>query len=299
MADYWLKFYIEILDDPKMGRLPDHLWRRFFEMCAVAKTINKKGLLPSIEEIAWMMRIPEEKIPDLQTDLDALVGWRNLLTKVGDSYIVTNFEKRQSKSTDAERKQKQRDKERSEQYSGDDNSHDDVTKRDTNPSRGVRQSRAELRNRAESEQSIAEEAAKKAEKAVDKKMASLTQEERDWLQKIIEAFGEKFANPAQIRTALQTRSLHGETKAWEAIVYYANKGRPIGEGVSRALQALPTWGNYKKYPSSSSPAKSTSSAFDVATARRDFGWNDDQIRQRMAELGFKPDDIARELAGAT
>jgi len=294
VADYWMKLYTEVIDDPKMGILSDHLWRRFFELCLVAKKLNKDGLLPSTHEIAWSLRKTDEEIAE---DLEALAAI-GLVTMIGDAYIVTNFRKRQEKSTDAERKQRQRDKERSEQYSGDDDCHEDVTLRDTIPSRNVRQSRDRAESESESEHSIAEEAAKKAGNAVDKKMASLTQEERDWLQRIIEAYGERFANPTQVKTALQCRSLHGEAKAWEAILYYANKGRPIGEGVSRSLQALPTWGNYKKYPPSS-PAKSTSSAFDVAIARRDFGWNDDQIRQRMTEMGFKPDDIARQLAGAT
>lgn len=31
MADYWLKLYIEILDDPKMATLPDRVWREKVE----------------------------------------------------------------------------------------------------------------------------------------------------------------------------------------------------------------------------------------------------------------------------
>jgi len=27
-SPYWIKLYHEILNDPKMGRLPDRLWRR-------------------------------------------------------------------------------------------------------------------------------------------------------------------------------------------------------------------------------------------------------------------------------
>ncbi len=28
----WVKLYIEALDDAKMGRLPDHIWRRAVEL---------------------------------------------------------------------------------------------------------------------------------------------------------------------------------------------------------------------------------------------------------------------------
>jgi len=27
MADYWIKLYHEIIDDPKMATMPDRLWR--------------------------------------------------------------------------------------------------------------------------------------------------------------------------------------------------------------------------------------------------------------------------------
>ena len=46
MADYWLKLYIEILDDPKMAVLPDRLWRRIIELFLIAKKLHMNGHLP-------------------------------------------------------------------------------------------------------------------------------------------------------------------------------------------------------------------------------------------------------------
>ena len=69
MADYWFKFYTEVIDDPKMGLLPDRLWRRFFELCALAKRANQDGRLPGVKDLAWMLRLPED---ELAADLEGL-----------------------------------------------------------------------------------------------------------------------------------------------------------------------------------------------------------------------------------
>ena len=47
---YWIKLYHEILDDPKMGRLSDHLWRRFFEFVLLAVEHNQDGRIPPINQ---------------------------------------------------------------------------------------------------------------------------------------------------------------------------------------------------------------------------------------------------------
>lgn len=51
-AKYWIKLYHEILHDPKMGRLPDNLWRRCIELFLLAGELgaevdeDDKGHLP-------------------------------------------------------------------------------------------------------------------------------------------------------------------------------------------------------------------------------------------------------------
>jgi hypothetical protein len=40
----WVKLYIEILDDPKMGRLTNHLWRRAVELFLLADKESVEGL---------------------------------------------------------------------------------------------------------------------------------------------------------------------------------------------------------------------------------------------------------------
>lgn len=290
MADYWFKFYIEVIDDPKMGTLSDHLWRFFFELCAVAKKLNKNGELPECHEIAWVLRKNEEDIFD---DLSGLMNV-GLISKTETGYTVKNFAKRNAPSTDAERKQQQRDRERSNQYG-----HENVTKRDAEVSQNVRQSRVKsIETETEAE---TEAEARKDFAAADKKISALTPEEKAWCEKIIEAFGERFANPYQIKTALQVRSKFGESKGWEAISYYAGKGRPIGEGVARAFRALPTWGEFQSLPPGArgkTPSRPqvdvNKKSFSIKTALG-MGWTAEQCEKRMREIGMTDAEIAAQV----
>jgi hypothetical protein len=64
---YWIKLYHEILDDPKMGRLSDALFRRTIELFLIAGDLNLQGLLPSPADIAWRLRVPEGELePQMQ-----------------------------------------------------------------------------------------------------------------------------------------------------------------------------------------------------------------------------------------
>lgn len=255
MADYWLKLYVEILDDPKMGTLQDRLWRRVVELFLAAKRYNRDGLLPDTGHIAWMLHMDADL---LDVDLQEIAR-TGIIERLENGWRVVHFAERQDRSTAAERKQAQRDRERHQQYE------DDTA-------------------------------------ATEKKINSLTEKEKDWLHKITDAFGEMFANPYQVKTALMIRSQFGEEKGWEAVSYYAGRGKGIGEGVSRAFRALPSWGTYYKDPPSASKPKTVTSppsTFDVKFAMDEMGWSPEQCRVRMLELGMKQPEIEAQLGGAT
>jgi hypothetical protein len=116
MADYWIKVYHEILDDPKMATMPDRLWRRTMEIFLLSGKLSKdkSGFLPETNQLAWLLRMSSD---DLLMDLKQLesVG---ILERVGDGWLVVNFEKRQAAVSDAERKRQQREREQREQYYG-------------------------------------------------------------------------------------------------------------------------------------------------------------------------------------
>jgi len=111
-GNYWIKFYVEVLDDPKMATLPDRLWRRFYELCLLAGKYYDDGNLPDCEQLARALRM---SVDELQSDLDALVNKR-LITKTEDGYLVTQFVKRQSKMSNAEKTARYRKSKHTEEY---------------------------------------------------------------------------------------------------------------------------------------------------------------------------------------
>ena len=108
MRRSWIKLYVEILDDPKIGKLTPWLKWRFMELLLVAAESDGSGLLAPVVDIAWRLRVTED---DLIKSLRTLseIG---VVRLIGDRWMVTNFEKRQAKMTGAERVQEYRRRER-------------------------------------------------------------------------------------------------------------------------------------------------------------------------------------------
>jgi len=102
-SNYWIKLYHEILDDPKMGRLSDRLWRRTIEMFLLAGEMNEDGLLPSLGDMAWRLRANEE---ELGGELEYLCTLGILSD--GGEYRVVNFAERQAAMSSSERSRRKR-----------------------------------------------------------------------------------------------------------------------------------------------------------------------------------------------
>jgi DnaD/phage-associated family protein len=101
----WIKLYTEILGDPKMGRLPDYLWRRAVELFLLAGQTGTTGQLPPVEEMAWVLRLEPSK---LGQNLQSLAEIGVVHEAEPGKWVVTHFAKRQAAMSDTERKQKQR-----------------------------------------------------------------------------------------------------------------------------------------------------------------------------------------------
>jgi DnaD/phage-associated family protein len=124
-AKYWIKLYIEILNDPKMGRMSDRLYRRTIEMFLLAGDYDDKGRLPPLHDMAWRLQVADEQLETEMIELQRM----GILDVVDGEWIVSKFEERQSKMSDAERKRRQRERaKKSEYYEG---CHEGVTNRDT------------------------------------------------------------------------------------------------------------------------------------------------------------------------
>ena len=119
MADYWIKLYHEIIDDPKMATMPDRLWRRAVEMFLLAGKLDKtkKGILPDTRQLAWCLRVDSDS---LQDDLEQLHGY-GIIEPIAAGWIVCKFETRQAPAGAAERVRRHRElKQKTEYYGNDD-----------------------------------------------------------------------------------------------------------------------------------------------------------------------------------
>lgn len=110
-AKYWIKLYHEILEDSKMGRLPDNLWRRAIELFLMAGELDDQGRLPCTADIAWRLRQSEEV---LEADLSSLETL-GILTKNEGGWLVTNFAKRQAPTETVDRVRQFRKRQRQQQ----------------------------------------------------------------------------------------------------------------------------------------------------------------------------------------
>lgn len=132
-SNYWIKLYHEILDDPKMGQLPDRLWRRAIELFLMAGETNGAGYLPCLTDMAWKLRISEDA---LQGDLNELATEGiEIVEHLEDGWFVKSFAKRQAAMSSEERGQRFRARKRQENYYGtsnERNANEDETENERN-----------------------------------------------------------------------------------------------------------------------------------------------------------------------
>lgn len=89
----WIKLYIEILSDPKMGRMSDKQFRRTIELFLIAGKEDNNGILPSLDDIAWMLHASKKEVQTLLRDLKAV----GIVSEIGsEKYEITNFSERQN-----------------------------------------------------------------------------------------------------------------------------------------------------------------------------------------------------------
>ena len=113
---YWIKLYHEILDDPKMGRLPHRTWRRAIEMFLLAGDCEDDGRLPDVGDIAWRLRAdPDELAEDFQRLAEV-----EIIAQDEAGWYVVHFSERQAPVPTAERVRQYRKRQRIEQFEGPD-----------------------------------------------------------------------------------------------------------------------------------------------------------------------------------
>jgi len=124
-SNYWLKLYHEMLNDPKMIRLSDRLYRRTIELFLLAGDYDQEGDLPPLTDMAIYLRLSADH---LETDLVELASV-GIVSQMDGEWNVTNFSRRQAAMSDVERQRRKRDRKRKGEYYSD--GHEPVTKRET------------------------------------------------------------------------------------------------------------------------------------------------------------------------
>jgi len=96
---YWIKLWVEMLDDPKVAVLSDRLWRRWVEILLLAKLQGNDGQLPGLPQMAWRLRLSGEEVESDLVELARL----GLVEHINGEWMVPNFAKRQAPKDGAER----------------------------------------------------------------------------------------------------------------------------------------------------------------------------------------------------
>ncbi len=123
---FYMKLFYETIDDPKMGRLSDHDWRRCVEFFMLAGELDLDGYLPDPKDMAWRLRTTEKDILKVLESLQKTQSLKEsqIITRSEDGYFVTNFKKRQKRISDAARMEAYRDRKRKR------DTHDTLMKQD-------------------------------------------------------------------------------------------------------------------------------------------------------------------------
>lgn len=88
----WFRLYDEVLDDPKVQRLPDRLFKTWVNLLCAAS--RNDGIVPCVADLAFLLRRDETK---LAGDLDALMAV-GLLDEIEGAVTPHNWNGRQFQS---------------------------------------------------------------------------------------------------------------------------------------------------------------------------------------------------------
>ncbi len=126
---FWMKLHHDRLDDPRVVRLSDRLWRRYHELELVASKTRRDthlGRLPPVQEIAWHLRYLTAE--EIEADLVELTKSR-LVENRGGWWFIKNFDRLQGAASASDRgrtyRQRQRYAESLEEQTGDERPEND------------------------------------------------------------------------------------------------------------------------------------------------------------------------------
>lgn len=92
MSNIWFRVYSEVLNDPKVQKLPDYLFKIWINILCIA--CNNDGTLPKQDECSFALRLPLHETNEAFQELKK----HGLLVTDGETFHPHNWEKRQYKS---------------------------------------------------------------------------------------------------------------------------------------------------------------------------------------------------------
>jgi hypothetical protein len=98
-AKYWIKQPVDYIYDRQIAMLPDYLWRRLMELRMLAGKVNNGGMLPPVVDVAWELRVGEERLTENLVEL-AQIG---VVTQMPDGWKLAGFAEEQDADSTAER----------------------------------------------------------------------------------------------------------------------------------------------------------------------------------------------------
>lgn len=108
MRRFWIKLWLDILEDEKLLVLDEVHQLRFIKLCLLSAKLDMNGMLPPVENIAFWLRLTPKQV-DLTIRVLSKCGV--VLDKSNSSWFIVNFEKRQAalSGTDRSRLSRLRD----------------------------------------------------------------------------------------------------------------------------------------------------------------------------------------------
>lgn len=112
---HWIKLYVEMNHDSKIGLLTDDLKWRYVSVLLLAGELGENGFLPEINDMAWQLHAAPETVSGQMRTLAqrGLVELRQYIDG-SERWFVSKFAERQSSSTNAERQRQWRARQNNE-----------------------------------------------------------------------------------------------------------------------------------------------------------------------------------------
>lgn len=263
MAQAWFRFYSETLHDRKIERI----CRATGEPKAVVVGAWAIILALANDSPIRGALLLTEKIPLTDTDLFDEIGlttetfnglmamWQDLDMMHQDNgvWYVTHFGDRQYDSDNStERVQRFRERRKETNPDGDEPVIETTVQRFSNAPEQIRSDTDQIQNRAETETTMAADAAplpaagKGNGKPKKDAPEPLPPGKSEFTARFLDLFGAvRFKNSTQVAAVLALEQAYGEDKVLAVAKWAALKGMRVGDAISAITTALPTWGKDK------------------------------------------------------